>query len=162
MKGNLILQWAILLSIFIIALTLEIMPWPTSLQSFRPAWLIMVLTYWAMATPNKISIGSAFILGVLWDLILGSNLGVHALILSVFTYLISANHLILRNLSLWQQSLLMILFVILIRFGIFFIELFLHTAVFNWQEIFGAIVSGLLWPWLFLLLRKIRRGLRIT
>lgn len=159
MKGNIIIQWGILIAIFIIALTLEIMPWPANLQSFRPAWLVMVLTYWVMATPNKINIGSAFLLGILWDLVLGSTLGVHALVLSVFTYFIAKNHLILRNFSLWQQSLLMILFVVVIRFAIFLVELFLHSALFNGKELLGAIFSGLLWPWLFLLLRKIRRQL---
>ncbi|PJG85793.1 rod shape-determining protein MreD [Conservatibacter flavescens] len=157
MRSNLFVQWLILLCIFILALVMEIMPWPIEFQGFRPAWLVMVLTYWIMAIPNKISIGSAFALGVLWDLVLGSTLGTHALVLSVFAYLIAANHLILRNFSLWQQSLLVMMFVAVIRISIFLVELFLHSAIFNWQELIGALISGLLWPWLFLLLRKIRR-----
>ncbi|EJS85339.1 hypothetical protein AAUPMC_20136, partial [Pasteurella multocida subsp. multocida str. Anand1_cattle] len=44
------------------------------------------------------------------------------------------NHLVLRNLSLWMQSLLVIIFVFSIRFSIFLIELLLHSASFNWQE----------------------------
>lgn len=159
MKGNRLIQWAVLIAIFIIALVLEIMPWPVNLQGFRPAWLVMVLAYWVMALPNKINIGSAFLLGILWDLVLGSTLGVHALVLSIFSYVMAKYHLILRNLSLWQQSLLIILFVVIIRFAIFLVELFLHNALFNGAEFFGALFSGLLWPWLFLLLRKIRRQL---
>ena len=161
MRGNLFVQWLILSCIFVVALVLEIMPWPSEFHGLRPAWLIMVLTYWIMAIPTKISIGSAFILGVIWDLVLGSTLGTHGLVLSIFAYLISANHLILRNLSLWQQSLLVMMFVTVIRISIFLVELFLHSAVFNWQELIGALISGLLWPWLFLLLRKIRRQLHL-
>ena len=149
------------LCIFIVAMVLEIIPWPAGFQSFKPSWLVLVLTYWVLAIPNKISIGSGFALGVVWDLILGSTLGVHALVLSVFAYLLAVNYLILRNLSLWMQSLLVMLFVFVVRLSVFLIELLIHSATFNWQEIFGAIISGILWPWIFLLLRKIRRQLAL-
>lgn len=157
MQMRLILQWATILLFFIAALVMELAPWPTGFQAFKPSWLILVLTYWALAIPNKVSIGMAFLLGVIWDLVLGSTLGVHALVLSVAFYFIAKNYLVLRNLSLWFQSLLVIIFVFAIRFAIFLVELFLHSAVFNWQEIFGAIASGILWPWVFLLMRKMRR-----
>ena len=161
MRGNFFLQVLIIICIFIIALVLEIAPWPASLQSFKPAWLVLVLMYWVLSIPTKVSIGCAFILGVIWDLVLGSILGVHALVLSVFAYLIAINHLILRNMSLWMQSILVILFIFALRLGIFLIELLLHSAYFNWQEIFGAIASGLLWPWIFLLLRKVQQQLHL-
>ncbi|OOF47206.1 rod shape-determining protein MreD [Rodentibacter trehalosifermentans] len=157
MQLRLILQWATIFLFFIVALVMELAPWPMGFQAFKPAWLVLVLTYWVLAIPNKISIGIAFWIGLIWDLVLGSTLGIHALVLSIAFYFIAKNHLILRNLSLWFQSLLIIIFVFLIRFSIFLIELFLHSATFNWQEIFGAIASGILWPWVFLLMRKIRR-----
>lgn len=159
MKGRFLFQWFVLICIFIIALVMEIAPWPTNFQSFKPAWLVLVLTYWVLSIPNKINIDCAFILGVVWDLVLGSTLGLHALVLSVFAYLVAANHLILRNLSLWFQSILVILLVFAIRLSIFFIEFAVNTAQFQPQEIFGALISGILWPWVFLLLRKIRQKL---
>ncbi|TCP94990.1 rod shape-determining protein MreD [Cricetibacter osteomyelitidis] len=161
MNNNIIFQWLIILCTFIIALVMEIAPWSSFFQYFRPAWVVMVLLYWILAIPGKVSIGSAFVVGILWDLVLGSILGVHALVLSVFAYLIAVNYLVLRNLSLWQQSLLVVVFVFAIRLGIFFVELLLHSAVLNWHEMLGALTSGLLWPWLFLLLRKIRRQVNL-
>lgn len=161
MKGRSLIQLFVVISIFIITLVLEIAPWPISLHNFKPSWLILVLTYWVLAIPNRLSIGAGFILGILWDVTLGSVLGVHALVLSIFTYLIAKNHRILRNMSLWFQSLLMILFVFMLRFSIFMIDLFLNNAFFEWQIIWGAMISGLLWPWIFLLLRKIRRYLNL-
>lgn len=157
MQLRLILQWMTIFLFFIVALVMELAPWPVGFQAFKPAWLVLVLTYWVLAIPNKINIGVAFWIGLIWDLVLGSTLGIHALVLSIVFYFIAKNHLILRNLSLWFQSLLIIIFVFLIRFSIFLVELFLHSATFNWQEIFGAIASGILWPWVFLLMRKIRR-----
>ena len=161
MQMRLILQWATILLFFIAALVMELAPWPVGFQAFKPSWLILVLTYWALAIPNKVSIGMAFLLGVIWDLVLGSTLGIHALVLSIAFYFIAKNYLVLRNLSLWLQSLLVIIFVFAIRVAIFLVELFLHSAAFNWQEIFGAIASGILWPWVFLLMRKMRRQVRL-
>ena len=162
MQIRLILQWTTILLFFIIALVMELAPWPTGFQAFKPAWLILVLTYWMLAIPHKGRIGIVFLLGVIWDLLLGSTLGIHALVLSVAFYFIAKNYLVLRNLSLWFQSLLVIIFVFFIRIAIFLVELFLHdAAVFNWQEIFGAVASGILWPWVFLLMRKIRRKVRL-
>ena len=88
-------------------------------------------------------------------------LGIHALVLSIAIYIITKNHQILRNLSLWLQSLLVMLYVILIRFMIFFIEMVLNNAEFNNQQIVGAIISGILWPWVFLLMRQVRHQLRL-
>ena len=51
---------------------------------------------------------------------------------------------------------LVLLFVFAIRVAIFLVEFSLHGAFFNWQEIFGAIASGVLWPWVFLLMRTTR------
>lgn len=161
MQMRLILQWATILLFFIVALVMELAPWPLGFQAFKPSWLILVLLYWVLAIPNKVNIGFAFLLGVIWGVVLGSPLGIHALVLSIAFYFIAKNHLVLRNLSLWFQSLLVIIFVFAIRLAIFLVEFFLHSAAFNWQEIFGAVASGILWPWVFLLMRKIRRKVKL-
>ena len=157
MQGRFIFQWATILCFFVVALIMELAPWPAGFQAFKPSWLVLVLLYWTLALPDRVSIGWAFLLGVLWDIVLGSILGVHALVLSVACYFVSKYYLILRNLSLWFQSLLVLLFVFAIRVAIFLVEFSLHGAFFNWQEIFGAIASGVLWPWVFLLMRTTRR-----
>ncbi|AGO16671.1 rod shape-determining protein MreD [Glaesserella parasuis] len=161
MRENMIFQMLVLTFIFVIAFVLEIMPWPVDLQGLRPTWVVLVLIYWVLALPDKVSVGTAFLAGIVWDLILGSILGIHALVLSIAIYFVAKYHLILRNLSLWLQSLLVMAYITLIRFFIFFIELVLHSAEFNTQEIIGAIISGILWPWIFLLMRHIRRGLHL-
>lgn len=161
MRTNPLFQLFVLVSIFIVAFILEIMPWPIGFQGFRPSWLILVLIYWALALPDKVSVGTAFIAGIVWDLILGSILGIHALVLSISIYFVAKHHLVLRNLSLWLQGLLVMLYIIMIRGFIFIIEHTLHAATFNTQEIAGAFISGILWPWVFLLMRQIRRQLRL-
>ena len=122
MQTRFILQWITILTFFVVALVLELAPWPLVFQAFKPAWLVLVLLYWVLAIPNKVSIGWAFLLGLVWDLILGSTLGIHALVLSVTIYFVAKNYLVLRNLSLWFQSLLVIAFVFIVRLAIFLVE----------------------------------------
>ncbi|OOF71277.1 rod shape-determining protein MreD [Rodentibacter caecimuris] len=157
MQGKILFQWLAIFCFFIIALVMELAPWPTNFQDFKPSWLVLVLLYWVLAIPNKVSIGWAFILGLVWDLVLGSILGIHSLVLAIAFYFIAKNYLILRNLSLWFQSVLVVFFIFSIRLMIFLIEFLINNAYFNWQEIWGALASGILWPWVFLFMRKIRR-----
>ena len=161
MRQNAIFQLLVLVFIFMISFVLEIMPWPAGFQGLRPAWITLVLIYWALALPDKISVGTAFIAGIIWNVILGSILGIHAVVLSIAIYFVAKYHLILRNLSLWLQSLLVMVYIALIRFMIFLVEFVLHSADFNVQELLGAVISGVLWPWIFLLMRQIRRGLHL-
>ena len=111
MRQHPLFQIIVLAFIFVVALILEIMPWPVGLQGFRPSWLILVLIYWALALPDKVSVGTAFMAGIIWDLILGSVLGVHALVLSIAIYFVTKHHLILRNLSLWLQGVIVIAYI---------------------------------------------------
>ncbi|EIJ71065.1 MULTISPECIES: rod shape-determining protein MreD [Pasteurellaceae] len=161
MKGHFLVQLIVVLATFVVALVLEITPWPSGFHSFKPSWLVLVLTYWILALPTRINIGTAFLSGVIWDVVLGTILGVHALVLSLAAYLVARYNQILRNLSLWQQSLLIIIFILLVRIGIFLLELSIHSAVFSWKEIFGALISAALWPWVFFLLRKIQHQIRL-
>ncbi len=148
-------QYLAIILFFLFALALEVLPWPQEWQGWQPAWLVMVLMYWIIALPHKINIGAAFWLGLGWDFLTGSLLGMHAFVLVIFAYLISVNYQGLRNLAVWIQALLLIIAVAAIRIGLFLIALLLYHASFNPAEFYGALLSGLLWPWVAILLRKV-------
>ncbi|MFA0725269.1 rod shape-determining protein MreD, partial [Vibrio sp. 10N.222.49.E5] len=106
---------------FLIALILQTIPWPGSLDLFRPSWLLLVTCYWVLALPHRVNVGSALILGLLWDLLIGSTLGIRGMMMAIVMYIIALNFLVIRNMALWQQAMIIaaltVLFEVLIFFG---------------------------------------------
>lgn len=105
---------------FICALVLQTIPWPGSLDLFRPSWLLLICCYWVLALPHRVNVGTALILGLLWDLILGSTLGIRGMMVSIVIYIVAMNFLVLRNMALWQQAIVIgILTMLLDVFNLF-------------------------------------------
>ena len=150
--------WVIFLSFFI-AYLLAIVPLPEWAMSYRPEWVPMVLIYWAMALPYRVGIGSAWAVGLVLDVLEGSNLGVNALALVVVAYVALSLHQRMRMFSVLQQS------------GLVLALVGLNLMVCNWLQIVtgqsvssnlmfltAALTSAVTWPSLFPLLRQIRRS----
>lgn len=157
MRKHWFIQYLMIICTFIVALVMETLPWSKELQALRPAWLMLVLFYWILAIPNKMNIGWAWCIGIIWDLILGATLGIHALFFTVLSYFIAVYSTQLRNLSLLLQSILVIFTISIIQIGIYLIERTIYPIQFNFLVLVGAVFSGILWPWVFLLLRILRR-----
>ncbi|WP_286262976.1 rod shape-determining protein MreD [Thalassotalea atypica] len=151
----------ILLSL-LLALIASIMPMPLGVDAFRPDWALVVLVYWSIALPNRVNVTSAWITGFFLDVLLGSTLGVHAAAMALCVYIAAANYQKIRNFSVWQQAIIVGVLAALYHLLVFWMQRFLTDAVFLPSYLYPVATSVILWPWVFLLLRKIRRQFKIT
>jgi rod shape-determining protein MreD len=146
----------------LVALLASIMPLPLSVDAFRPDWVLVVLFYWCLALPSRINVISAWVMGFILDVLLGSTLGVHAGAMAISVYIVAGNFQKIRNFSVWQQALIMGVLSALYHLIVFWLQRFLTDAVFLPSYLYPVFTTIILWPWAFLLLRKIRRNFRIT
>ncbi|GAA5134104.1 rod shape-determining protein MreD [Thalassotalea piscium] len=151
----------IILLTFIVALMATIMPLPIAVDAFRPDWVLVVVLYWCLALPNRVNVITAWLFGLLIDILLGSTLGVHAAAMALTVFIIAGNFQKIRNFSVWQQALIVGVLSALYHLLVFWFQRFLTDAVFVPQYLYPVITTVILWPWAFLLLRKIRRHFKI-
>lgn len=152
LKGKLVIACS-----FLVALTLQTIPWPGGMDLLRPSWLFLVTCYWVLALPHRVNVGTALILGLLWDLLLGSTLGIRGMMMSIVIYMAALNFLVIRNMALWQQALVVGLLCVCLDVLIFFGEYLIQDVTFNPVTLWSGLINAILWPWMFLLMRRVRR-----
>ena len=142
-----------------VALLLSVATMPKFMEIGRPLWLALFLTYWVLALPHRVGMATSWCIGLLADVLNGSLLGLNALILTLITFLVLSLHQRLRMFPMWQQCL-----VILVIFGLAqLVQLWLSALTGNRQPtlalVLPALVSALLWPWVYTALRIIRQNI---
>jgi rod shape-determining protein MreD len=152
--------WVILLT-FTVALLLTLLPMPPWAAPYRPEWTLLVLLYWIIALPQRVGIGTAWLTGLFMDVIRSTPLGEHALAFSLMAYLCLKLYRYFRVYPLWQQSLGILLLVSASQLLRFWIRGVISTAPGQGYSLSSALASTLLWPWLFIVMRDLRRRFRV-
>ena len=142
------------------AFLLTMLPLPEAFDAFRPYWVGLVLIYWALELSEMVSLGVAFLIGILLDVLSGSLMGMHALSLVVMIYLVQRFRARLRFFPPWQQALSIFALLINDRIIRLWISSLLGEPVPDWDYWLSPIVGMVIWPWLFLLLDRIRADRR--
>jgi len=151
----------IIILTFIVALMLTIMPLPDWAEEIRPLWVAMVLMYWCMALPLRVSVGAGWVMGLLLDVVNDAVLGQYALALAFIAFLMAQLHQRLRVFPLWQQAIVVFVFCIIYNLIVLWIKGITGTAPSVWLIITPSFTSALLWPFVFLFLRHVRRFYRV-
>lgn len=146
-----------LLFSYVLALVLTIMPLPTFLEPWRPDWVSLVLLYWLIAIPHRVGFGTVLVMGLLTDILMGSTFGIYAIALVLIAYPALRHFQRIRNYSLTQQLLIVAVLIFIKRVVVYELEHILNDAVFHLAYLYPVISSAIMWPWLFLILRRYRR-----
>lgn len=76
----------IILSFIVGAILIEI-PLPNPIALYRPDWVAMLILYWTLKVPKRFGVVSAWVVGLVVDVLSGSLLGQHALGYILLAYL---------------------------------------------------------------------------
>jgi len=152
----------IILLSFLLALILTLLPLPEWARLYRPPWHTLILIYWVMATPHRVGVGIGWLTGIAVDVMTGTLLGQHALALSLVAYITQKMHQRLRLFPLWQQSLTILILMLIEKL----LALWVMGATSRPAPslLFWAppLVGMLLWPWIYIILRDIRRKFQVA
>lgn len=142
----------------VLALLLTLFPLPNWAEVLRPSWVELVLIYWAMTLPASVGLIAGFLFGLIVDIALGSLLGQHALGLSLVSYIVLKNHQKLRLYPLIQQGVIIMFILMIEQLLYLWIYGISNQAPHNtFLHFIPAITSMIVWPWLFILMRDVRR-----
>jgi rod shape-determining protein MreD len=138
------------------AVLLSLLPLPEVLSPFKPYWVAMVVIYWSLETYDMIGLGAAFLTGLVLDILSGSLMGMHALSLVVIVFLVQRFRSRLRFFPPWQQALSVLGLLINDRIILIWITALLGEPLPTWKYWLPPLIGMALWPWLFLLLDRVR------
>ena len=147
----------VVILVMMLGIILDLLPLPQSVAPYKPPIVLLFLIYWSLAYPNLINLTYAFITGLIMDILLITPLGYHALCFTITIYLILLYYPQIRLQS--NANKMFSLLIILIPY-------FLTSTVVNkildinfniLDVIISILVSVIIWPVLFNVLRFIRQ-----
>ena len=153
--------WFIVTS-FLVSLVLTVLPLPDPLELLRPEWPALVLMYWCLAAPQRVGVGVGFVVGLLQDTLQGTLLGAHALAYALVAFAAVRLHQRLRVFPLWQQSISVLILLLLVRLVLWWVAGLAGRPPPGWVFLLPAVVGTLLWPAVFVTLREFRRRFEVT
>ena len=160
--GGLVTIWIIIIAGMVLALVPMPQLVPIELGFLRPDWVAMVLVYWIIALPHRVGILTAWLAGIAMDVLLGSLIGQHALSYVLIAYVAASLYQRLRMFSVWQQATVLFALLGLNQLVGFWIESVAGLADWRFWYLLPALSGAFLWPWVFLMLRSLRRWTGMT
>lgn len=146
---------------FFFSMCLTVLPWSNQVATFMPHWTLMTLMYWSIALPYKVSIGTGFMIGLLFDVLTGSLLGLNTLAFCIAAFLSHTMYSQIRNYLIWQQAGFLLFFFLSIQLLMLWITQLASSTNTDYTYWFQALTSALLWPFVFATLRLTRRRFRV-
>ncbi|MCB1741256.1 MAG: rod shape-determining protein MreD [Gammaproteobacteria bacterium] len=143
---------------FMVALMLGSLPMPDWAALWRPAWVALVLIYWCMASPERAGVAVGWVVGLVMDVMQGTLLGQHAIAFSLIAFVSCRWHQQIRVLPLWQQGVTVFALLLVSQIFVLWINEIKGFSTDTWVAYWSTpLASMVLWPWVFVVLRDVRR-----
>ena len=136
--------------------------WPNWMGWLRPNWLLLVLFFWVIEVPHRIGLLAIWCTGLLVDVLYAAPMGLNGFILASVAYIGWRFFERLRMYSVLQQCGLLFLLVLVAEIvSLFVLGVLGSERAWRWQLLLSPLVTMALWPFMFLLLLRLRTGARV-
>ena len=139
---NLIFTWSIIL----LSIVLTITPLPDLINSFRLPWLMMTVIYFSIFNVSLIGVLSAWLAGLILDLMAGGLMGENAMILSIISYLSYRFRFQIRVYPIWQIMVVVLIFLSLGELLSLWIQGVSGTMNLSVTEWINISIAVIIWP----------------
>ena len=151
------LRFLVVHASLVVALILMILPLPDWAQMYRPNWIALALIYWSMALPRRVGLWFAFFSGIVLDTSLGTLLGQHTLALVIVVFFNLNFYQRIRVLALAQQAIYVFALLLINQVIVAWVEGIMGRPTPLLAYFAAPLVGMVIWPWVFVILRDIRR-----
>ncbi len=142
--------WFVALALFV-ALFVNLLP--LGHLNGIPDWVALVLTFWCVHQPLRVSMGIAFILGLLMDVAESSIMGQHALAYTLLAFTACGLSRRVLWFPLWQQALHILPILLGTQFAMLVVRLLVGGELPSMFWFIGSFCGAALWyPLTYLLL----------
>ena len=152
--------WFIVVTFFI-AFYLAGISLPGRFEMARPDWVGLMIIFWVLTLPDRFGILVSFCIGILYDVLMGTTLGLYGLVFSALAYIVLLLHTRLRMYPLGQQALVVFLVLAVTHLFANWLKSWLMSTVSGQLHIWPALVSAFAWPWVYGLVRSFQLRIRV-
>ncbi|NNC23896.1 rod shape-determining protein MreD [Salinisphaera sp. USBA-960] len=138
-----------------VSLVVALAPLPTVVAAGRPLFYPATLLFWVLMQPTRFGVGTAWLGGLLLDVIFGTPLGQHALALALAAYATVRLRSILWTLAPLQQLVLLLPIFAGYEFVLFWIDGVMGVSTSMLWRWLPVLTTGLIWPFWSALLERV-------
>jgi rod shape-determining protein MreD len=114
------------------------------------------------ALPERVGVSTGWLMGLLVDMLTGSLLGQHAMALTIVAYLALRFHQRVRLFPIWQQALTVLVLLVLHQLLVLWVSRFIGRPGPPWYYWAPSLMGMIIWPLVYVTLRSLRRGFRVS
>ena len=144
-----------------LSLLFMLVPLPDMLEPYKPYWPALVLLYWTLESEGRVTLGLAFALGLVADVLVGMVLGEQALRLCALAFIAMHFRARLRLFPMWQLTLAVLALLLNDRLLLLIVRVLSGGSLPPTSWWLSPLVGAALWPFVFLLLDDLRVRARI-
>lgn len=129
----------------LLALFCQLLPWSGQGLMLRPDFMLLVLIYWLLRAPHRCNIGTAWLVGLLIDLIDGSLFGQNALAYAITAFFAVRYQRRLALFNLWQQAAYVFALLLLTQTLVLVLRVFSGGDAPGWDYFLRSVSGITLW-----------------